>query len=225
MNYDNKLIVAKLQRWEKYLRGFALPEWDELPAFELYMDQVIVLLTRYLDYLLYDASTDTVITASTINNYVRMKIMPPPVKKRYSRLHLAYLIIICIMKQSLNIAYVQKMIPIGIAEEEVKRIYNEFVDKYKHTCSRFIEQISNESAAVLRKDEASAEDVSNLVVELAVSANLFKLVTEKIINLQGKTLADFMPEQERVPGNRPQSSLPTESDEKDLTEQATVKEG
>ena len=93
------------------------------------MDQVIVLLTRYLDYLLYDASTDTVITASTINNYVRMKIMPPPVKKRYSRLHLAYLIIICIMKQSLNIAYVQKMIPIGIDEEEVKRIYNDFVNK------------------------------------------------------------------------------------------------
>ena len=55
------------------------------------------------------------ITASIVNNYVRMKIMPPPVKKKYGRVHLAYLLMICTLKRSLPIAAIQRLIP----EEEL----------------------------------------------------------------------------------------------------------
>lgn len=102
------------------MNAFCLPIWDELPDFELYMDQVISLVGKYLDLFPHDENSDPIVTPSTINNYVRMKIMPAPVKKRYTRVHLAYLIIICTLKQSLNISVVSKIIPMNISEDEVR---------------------------------------------------------------------------------------------------------
>ena len=83
----------RLSEWLDKLERFDLPDWDSLPQLDLYMDQVILLLTQYLSPL-ERYGEEKAITASIINNYVRMKVMPPPVKKRYSRVHLAYLIII-----------------------------------------------------------------------------------------------------------------------------------
>ena len=80
----------RLSEWLDKLERFDLPDWDSLPQLDLYMDQVILLLTRYLSPL-ERYGEEKAITASIINNYVRMKVMPPPVKKRYSRVHLAYL--------------------------------------------------------------------------------------------------------------------------------------
>ena len=35
-----------LLSWEAQLRTYTLPEWDNLPELELYMDQVVLLLSR-----------------------------------------------------------------------------------------------------------------------------------------------------------------------------------
>lgn len=81
MAYDNKYTAQKLRRWENYLRNFQLPEWKDIPDFGLYMEQVTALLQQFLDYFPPELKEEQFITASTINNYVRMKIMPGPVKK------------------------------------------------------------------------------------------------------------------------------------------------
>ena len=47
MAYDKQLVAGKLRRWEKYLNRFRLPQWDDIPDFGLYMEQVIVLLKKY----------------------------------------------------------------------------------------------------------------------------------------------------------------------------------
>ncbi len=108
MAYDNALVAGKLRRWEKYLDDFRLPRWEEIPNLGLYMEQVTVLLREYLDYLPPELKDEQFITAATINNYVRIKVMPEPVKRRYYRVHIAYLIIILTLKQSLSIALIQK---------------------------------------------------------------------------------------------------------------------
>ena len=66
--YNKETIAAKLRRWDKYIWDFYLPTWDELPDFELYMDQVISLIGRFLDFLPHDGASEPVITPSTINN-------------------------------------------------------------------------------------------------------------------------------------------------------------
>ena len=102
MAYDKALIAGKLRRWEKYLIGFRLPAWEDIPDFGLYMEQVVDLLKRYLDYMPPELKEEDVVTSSAINNYVRRGIMPGPRKKKYYRLHIAYQIMICALKQSLN---------------------------------------------------------------------------------------------------------------------------
>ncbi len=135
---NRSLIADGLDAWGRHMREFSLPEWDDLPGFELYMDQVIAILTQYLSFLPTEKTGDKVITPSAINNYVRMKIMPAPDKKKYSRRHIAYLIMICMLKQSMSISSVQKMIPAGLAEEQVKAIYNSCVAQLDKMTKYFV---------------------------------------------------------------------------------------
>ena len=184
MDYDKELVARKLRRWEKFLKKYKLPSWEELPTLELYMDQVIVLLSQYLNFLPRDEHSDKVITASIINNYVRMRIIPPPVKKKYSKIHMAYLIMICILKQSLNISYVQSIIPIGLDESQVKAIYDGFAEKLGDISAAFVDSIRVSAADILDSDNHDPMAVNSFVVETAIISNLYKLLTEKLVNLK-----------------------------------------
>ncbi len=186
MFYDKKLVAAKLRRWEKYLREYRLPRWEELPTIELYMEQVIALLTQYLEFLPKAENEEKVVTMSAVNNYVRMKIMPAPRRKRYGRVHIAYLIMICTLKQSVNIAYVQKMIPMGLSEEEVQRIYDDYVEKHRTAALYFIDQVKLAAQHVLDPEDQTENAVGSLVSSAAVMAGFSKLLTEKLVKLQGE---------------------------------------
>lgn len=111
MSYDKALIAGKLRRWEKHLMRFRLPEWDEIPDFGLYMEQTVDLLRKYLDYLPPELKNEEVVTSSAINNYVRRGIMPGPIKKKYYRPHIACLLMICTLKQSLNMSMIKSRCP------------------------------------------------------------------------------------------------------------------
>lgn len=93
MEFDNDLVVGKLRRWEKYLAAYRLPAWEQIPDLGLYMEQVVLLLRQYLDYLPPELKQPEPITAAAINNYVRTRLLPEPRKKRYYRVHIAYLIV------------------------------------------------------------------------------------------------------------------------------------
>ena len=86
MQYDRSLVAHKLLRWDKFITDYHLPDWDSIPDFGLYMDQVIVLLEQYLSFIPTPAGAkEHIVTSATINNYVRLKIMPAPVKRKYYR--------------------------------------------------------------------------------------------------------------------------------------------
>ena len=108
-----------------------LPRWAELPDLELYMDQVLGLIQRYLGS--YPGFDDKGLTASMVNNYVKLGIMPAPVRKKYTRLHLAYLIVICLLKSSVPIAGVQKMIAAELAHSDAETAYDRFCALFERT--------------------------------------------------------------------------------------------
>ena len=184
MLYDKQQIAGKLHRWEKFLHEFNLPTWDALPQIDLYMDQVIVLLNDYLGPFSYnDGSDEKLITAAMVNNYVKMKLVPPPVKKKYGRTHLALLIMLCTLKQTLSIAVVGRMLPQG-DEEQIKRDYNQFVDIHKGLCYFFTDQVKTSASALLNVDTATDNDVNDLIVGSAVAASFYKLLAGKLVSLQ-----------------------------------------
>ena len=145
MAYDQQLIAAKLRRWEKYLLKFRLPEWQEIPDIGLYMEQVVAVLKQYLDYLPPELKEEQIITSATINNYVRTHIMPEPRKKRYYRVHIAYLIIICTLKQSLSIAMIQRMMPTGLDESQVQAFYASYRERHCQACEYFVQQVRSKA--------------------------------------------------------------------------------
>ena len=92
----------------RQLEGQRLPRWRELPDLELYLDQVLELTARYLEA--WPAFDRKGLTASMVNNYVMMEALPKPVKKRYSRRHLAQLREICVLKSALPIASIHALL-------------------------------------------------------------------------------------------------------------------
>lgn len=184
MNYDNDFVVSKLRRWEKHISAFSLPEWEDIPDFGLYMDQIITLMTQYLDYLPPDVKDKQLITSASVNNYVRMKIMPEPIGKKYYREHIAYLIIICILKQSLNIAYIQKLVPCGLSKEDLRNVYSSFASNHRATSNFFVRQIRTAANPILNNPTTTDYSVDNLICSCAVAAGLSQLLAEKLLLLQ-----------------------------------------
>ena len=196
MNYDKQLIAKKLRRWEKYMDNYSLPTWEEIPDFGLYMDQIITLLKDYLDYLPPDVQNGEVITAATINNYVRKKTMPEPVKKRYYRTHIAYLIMICSLKHTLSMNMISTIIPAELPEDRLRETYDKYSRTLQRTGRMFVESVRYLAGRILDHEpvgELMAEDTDELVVAAAAYAGYAELLAEKLIALKGKKLEDMDP--------------------------------
>lgn len=116
------------ERIRQRLCDHRLPRWEELPDFELYMDQVLALISRYLGET--QERGEKLLTASMVNNYVKLAVMPAPVKKKYSRTHIAHLLVICALKQVLSISDLRDMLrKEGAGCDEA--FYNSFRDLYE----------------------------------------------------------------------------------------------
>lgn len=75
---------------------------ESIPGIELYMDQV----TSFIDGQLAGSKRhedDKLLTKTMINNYTKHDLLPPPIKKKYSKEHLLSLIFIYYLKNILSI--------------------------------------------------------------------------------------------------------------------------
>lgn len=193
MQYDKQLIAEKLRRWEKYLNNYHLPEWEMIPDFGLYMEQVIALLGTYLDYLPPELKEEQFITSAMINNYVRKKIMPEPKRKKYYRIHIAYLVVICSLKQSLSISMIQTMIPLDMSEEEVKTFYISYANRHSLAAKYFTKQVRDAAAGILdhaSETEMATDSTEELITAAAVIGGFSNLLAEKLLLLNGKTVEE-----------------------------------
>lgn len=73
-------MSESLINWGKEIETATLPRWEELPDIELYMDQVISLVGKYLTPIL-PKQEQALLTKSMVNNYVKLELIPAPVKK------------------------------------------------------------------------------------------------------------------------------------------------
>ena len=82
---------------------------EGIPNIDLYMDQVTTFMdSRLASSRRYDS--DKILTKTMINNYAKNKLLPPPVKKKYSRNHMLMLIFIYYFKNLLSINDIQKIL-------------------------------------------------------------------------------------------------------------------
>lgn len=183
MYIEKDKLNKSFNEWEEQLTTYSLPSWDNLPDLDLYMDQVISIIEKYLNIYIKVTGSDNLITPSMINNYVKLSIIPSPNKKKYSRVHLAYLLIICTLKQTLNMATIQKIIPVDLSYEEVKYTYNSFIENQHKAYLYVVENTRAVSNPILSFDGENNERINDLVMQVAASANIFKILTDKIADL------------------------------------------
>jgi DNA-binding transcriptional MerR regulator len=137
-----------------------LPRWDDLPDFGLYMDQVISLMERYLGT---PAGTgEKRLTASMVNNYVKIGAIPSPIKKKYGREHLACLVVVCALKPVLPLAVIREILSNKLEQDDPSELYEQF-------CQQF-EAAEREALDAVAHDDDAAVDPHAAVVASALSA-------------------------------------------------------
>ena len=113
-----------MRDFEALVQTLHFPRYRELPAIELYMDQVLTYIDDQLRPLLPEG--EKLLTSSMVNNYVKQKLIPVPTQKRYGREHVALLIFICLMKRSVSIADIQRLFAMQAAASSTERAYDFF---------------------------------------------------------------------------------------------------
>ena len=159
----------------KEILKFHCPRYNELPNVFLYKDQVIIYLEQVLKPLNINMD-EKIITPTMINNYVKQRIVSPPKDKKYNKKHLAYLIIVCILKQVFSLHEICKLINIQINKYPTDIAYDYFCTELEKTLK-----------AVFESRDFSAESSASKITyesELARSAIMSfvnKIYTQKCI--------------------------------------------
>lgn len=76
---------------------------EEIPNIDLYMDQVLSFINDRTRYLTRNPEEDKIFTKTMINNYAKTKILPAPIKKKYSKDHILLLLLIYYFKGVLSV--------------------------------------------------------------------------------------------------------------------------
>lgn len=156
----------------KSFKDFNMPRWDDLPEIDLYMDQVISVTDKLLSSL--SVEDTPILTPSMINNYVKNRIIPPPVKKKYGREHLAKLIIICIMKPIMEISAIADI----MTRNEALFGTAQMLDKFSSMFEKNIASRARSSELAMESTEKTEEMLCAIAIENAVKAGAEKVIAE-----------------------------------------------
>ena len=183
MQYNKSEVAEKLLRWERFLDSYRLPEWQDLPQIDLYLDQVIALVNQFLGFFVYDPTEEKLLTPSMVNNYVKSRLIPPPVRKKYGRKHIALLLMICTFKQSVSMAAMSNILP-GDDEELIRQEYARFTVSYQRISRYVVQQAKASAEPIFDSSIDTGTEVSDLVVGSSIAASFARLLAGKLIALR-----------------------------------------
>ena len=169
---DVEFIVNKI------MDGFSVTRVDEVPGIDLYMDQVLTFLVERLRRTARKSDADKLLTKTMVNNYVKNKVMIPPVKKKYGRDHILLLMVIYYMKNFLSI-------------DDIRKIVGPVSDKYACPTTKSAEQMAE------KKHRYSMSDVYTEVFKyVSDDVKCFPDEVNKILNLTDNAFMEA-PEEDR----------------------------
>ena len=167
---------------------------EDIPSIDLYMDQV----TTFMDQNLSHGKRypdDKILTKTMINNYAKNKLLPPPIKKRYSKEHLFVLVFIYYMKGFFSLSDIQtilKPVTDRFAESDESLSIEDIYAEVHRLGSEHISDISRDimnsfHTAANSLDGYDGEDrdtlqLFNFICLLCFDISLRKQVIEKLID-------------------------------------------
>ena len=106
---------------------FVPVEWEQIPDLGLYMDQVITFIGRVYAPV-YGPDIGAFLSPAMINNYVKGRLIPKPVGKKYSREQIALLVMIVALKQAATMEDIRALLPPG---GDVRTLYETFCQRFR----------------------------------------------------------------------------------------------
>jgi hypothetical protein len=172
----------------------------DIPDIELYIDQVTDFIEKKLS-LHKRNSKDKLLTKTMINNYAKAGILAPPRKKRYSRQHIAVLLLLYNSKQILSINDISLLFsilqkPADKHNESVETGSNSWIDlvyelvqEINHNQAEALKQACAEKINLIREKTTHLDSENKESIEwflmamfLVSQANMQKRLAETIID-------------------------------------------
>lgn len=178
---DNAELQSSLMEFLKSVDTHKLPLWNALPDLDLYMDQVIMFLERHLSIF---GESGKLITPSMINNYVKLGVIPPPVKKKYSREHLSRIMTISMLKQVLPITALSTLTGSSIDGKQPDEAFDRFTKEQSDALCKVSESVMQD-ISLLPDDSELRTELARLALNLSAQANAARIIAEKITQLLG----------------------------------------
>lgn len=113
------------------LSEYRCPRYQDFPSIPLYKDQVVSFLTEAVAPFYQGISAP--VTASMINNYVKLKVLTPPEKKKYDRSQVICLYVIFLLKQVLSMEEIRLLLQREFAPDLVESSYDYFSSRLEST--------------------------------------------------------------------------------------------
>ena len=181
----------KFARSIETLENFRLPRYGDLPELELYMDQVISTVEKYLSAL--KVGDKSILTPSMVNNYVKNGVIPPPEKKRYTRDHLAEIIIICTLKQTVELSDVALIMKKGVERFGTEAAFDSYVSLYEKTMSRLVGD-----ARLSSGDATDPDGEYKTIIDSAVLSGTSRIIVENALaSVEKGEICDSAPQKPR----------------------------
>lgn len=135
-------------------------DWDQLPDFSLYMDQVL----SYMDRQVIRFDEDDGLTAAMVNNYTKSGLAPRAEGKKYGREHLAYFTAICILKRVMS----TRDMDLLIREELQDRPVREGYDAFRQSLDKALNIAAGELAGRLEDQELDDAALADAAIHFSL---------------------------------------------------------
>jgi hypothetical protein len=168
---------------------------EDIPNIDLYMDQVTTFMDEKMKHTTRQPSKDKILTKTMINNYAKNDLLPPPIKKKYSKEHMLLLIFIYYFKGILSIGDIQKLLApltekyfdrksglkLEDIYEEVFSLEGKQVEFLKEEVTREFQK-SEQLFQNAEKDEQEFLQRFSFICMLSFDVYVKKLLIEKLID-------------------------------------------
>lgn len=137
---------------------------EDIPNIDLYMDQVTTFMGEHLKgSKRYEQ--DKVLTKTMINNYAKNRLLPPPVKKKYSKEHVLVMIFIYYFKNILSIKDIETLLA-PLTDNYFDTTGNlTFTDIYKDICDLEKSRITDLMKDVTKSYQCALETFEDMPEE------------------------------------------------------------
>ena len=163
--------MSDLTDLQERLRTQRPVEWEQLPDFALYMDQVLSYMDR--QFIRFDEA-DT-LTAAMVNNYTKSGLVPRAEGKKYNRTHLAYLTAICVLKRVMSAKDMEMVLS---AQLEQRQNVGEGYDQFRDSLDKALNLITEMMEAYNQP-----EDIADAAIHFALLAYAAEVASSRYVAL------------------------------------------